>query len=74
MTANKLDEQVHEQEADTGAIDTSKMSEGKRQALELAESSRDVTQSTASFAAGIFMGDFQWEFGTETGATRTGKI
>ena len=61
MSANKLDEQVHEQEADTGAIDTSKMSEGKRQALELAESSRDVTQSTTSFAAGIFMGDFQWD-------------
>ena len=37
-------------------IDTSKMSEGKRKALELAEASRDEGEGHASFAGGLFMG------------------
>jgi len=42
-------------------IDTSKMNEGKRAALELAESSRDKLRRRDSFCAGLFMGDFDWE-------------
>jgi len=38
-------------------IDTSKMSEGERAALELAEAARDKTGRELSFAAGFFMGD-----------------
>ena len=41
-------------------IDTSKMNEGKRAALELAESSRDDFRRRDSFAAGLFMGEFDW--------------
>ena len=40
-----------------GVIDTSKMSKGQRAALELAEAAREtITERT--FAAGLFMGDF----------------
>jgi alkylation response protein AidB-like acyl-CoA dehydrogenase len=39
-------------------IDTSGMSEGKRKALELAESSRDEGEGHASFAGGLFMGRY----------------
>ena len=39
-------------------IDTTGMSEGKRKALELAESSRDEGEGHASFAGGIFMGRY----------------
>jgi len=45
---------------DTSPIDTSKMTEGKRAALELAESSRETTWEHASFAASLFMGRFPW--------------
>ena len=37
------------------------MSEGKRAALELAESSREASGRQASFAAELFMGGFPWE-------------
>ena len=37
-------------------IDTSKMSEGQRAALELTEAARDATGEKASFAEGLFMG------------------
>lgn len=39
-------------------IDTSKMNEGKRDALELAEASRDSFSQRSSFCASLFMGDF----------------
>ncbi len=39
-------------------IDTTKMSEGKRQALELAEESRDEGEGHRSFAGDIFMGRY----------------
>ena len=48
-------------EDDLTPIDTSKMSEGKREALELAEASREASGKQASFAAALFMGDFPWE-------------
>ena len=42
-------------------IDTSKMSEGKRAALELAESSRDPLDDRGSFASNLFVG--RYDFG-----------
>lgn len=42
---------------DMPPIDTSKMSEGKRQALELTEGAREATKSM-SFAPALFMGEF----------------
>jgi alkylation response protein AidB-like acyl-CoA dehydrogenase len=39
-------------------IDTSKMSAGQRAALELTEAARDGTAERASFAGGLFMGQF----------------
>ena len=48
-------------DVDITPIDTSKMSAGKRAALELAESSREASGELDSFAAGIFMGEFPWE-------------
>ncbi len=42
-------------------IDTSKMSEGKRAALELAESSRDPLDERGSFASNLFIGKFNFE-------------
>ncbi len=42
------------------AIDTSKMSDGKRAALELAESARTPTGEMPSFAGPLFFGDYRW--------------
>jgi len=42
------------------AIDTSKMSEGKRAALELAESARTPTGERPSFAGPLYFGEFPW--------------
>lgn len=42
-------------------IDTSRMTEGKRAALELAESARDVLDTHQSIASGLFMGRFPWD-------------
>ncbi len=42
-------------------IDTSKMSEGKRAALELAESSRDPLDERGSFASNLFIGKFAFD-------------
>jgi alkylation response protein AidB-like acyl-CoA dehydrogenase len=42
-------------------IDTSKMSEGKRAALELAESSRDPLDDRGSFASNLFVGRYDFE-------------
>lgn len=41
-------------------VDTSKMSEGKRNAMELTESARDAYREDSSFAAGLFMGRCLW--------------
>lgn len=53
--------ELPESDVDITPIDTSRMSEGKREALELAEASREASGQLASFAAGIFMGDFDWD-------------
>ncbi len=50
---------VREAARDEPIIDTSKMSEGKRRALELAEASRDEGEGHASFAGELFMGHYR---------------
>ena len=50
-----------EPEQDISPIDTSKMTAGKREALELAEASREASGRQDSFAAELFMGGFPWE-------------
>src|ERR1700686_3402606 len=42
-------------------IDTSKMSEGKRAALDLAESSRDPLDERGSFASNLFIGRYDFD-------------
>ena len=46
--------------ANPTAIDTSKMSEGKRAALELAESARTPAGEQPSFAGPLFFGTYRW--------------
>ena len=50
-----------EEHDEESVIDTSKMSEGKRAALELAEASRETTWEHGSFVAEMFMGRFPFE-------------
>jgi alkylation response protein AidB-like acyl-CoA dehydrogenase len=45
-------------EEQSSLIDTSKMSDGQRAALELTEAARDAASERASFAQGLFMGRF----------------
>jgi len=45
-------------EEQASLIDTSKMSDGQRAALELTEAARDAASERASFAQGLFMGRF----------------
>ena len=46
----------------TDAIDTSKMSKGKADALEAAEAARDAgKKGVKSFAGGLFMGDADFD-------------
>src|ERR1700758_1902516 len=42
-------------------IDTSKMSKGKREALELAEASRDPLDERGSFASNLFIGRYDFD-------------
>ena len=42
-------------------IDTSGMSEGKRKALEMAESSRETHWTYPTFAGALFMGELPWD-------------
>ena len=50
-----------EEDVEITPIDTSKMSQGKREALELAEASREAVGKQHTFAADIFMGGFPWK-------------
>jgi hypothetical protein len=45
----------------TSVIDTSKMSKGKREALELAEASRDPLDERGSFASNLFIGRYDFD-------------
>src|SRR5437660_9989653 len=46
--------------APASVIDTSKMSKGKREALELAEASRDPLDERGSFASNLFIGRYDF--------------
>src|SRR5437899_4061724 len=50
-----------QKQASASVIDTSKMSKGKREALELAEASRDPLDERGSFASNLFIG--RYDFG-----------
>src|SRR3954467_390593 len=50
-----------EKPAPSSVIDTSKMSKGKRAALELAESSRDPLDERGSFASNLFIGRYDFD-------------
>ena len=50
-----------EKEAPASVIDTSKMSKGKREALELAEASRDPLDERGSFASNLFIGRYDFD-------------
>lgn len=54
-------EQKPRESEDELIIDTSRMSDGKRQALELAEASRDSVWRYPTFAGKVFMGTVPWE-------------
>src|SRR3954451_20447596 len=49
-----------EKPAPASVIDTSKMSKGKREALELAEASRDPLDERGSFASNLFIGRYDF--------------
>jgi alkylation response protein AidB-like acyl-CoA dehydrogenase len=49
------------QKSTASVIDTSKMSEGKRAALELAEASRDPLDDRGSFASNLFIGRYDFD-------------
>ena len=49
------------QKPTASVIDTSKMSEGKRAALELAEASRDPLDDRGSFASNLFIGRYDFD-------------
>src|SRR3979490_2454148 len=50
-----------EKTAPASVIDPSKMSEGKRAALDLAESSRDPLDERGSFASNLFIGRYDFD-------------
>src|SRR6266436_5865873 len=50
-----------EKPAAASVIDTSKMSKGKREALELAEASRDPLDDRGSFASNLFIGRYDFD-------------
>jgi hypothetical protein len=45
----------------SAVIDTSKMAKGKREALELAEASRDPLDDRGSFASNLFLGRYDFD-------------
>ena len=55
------EEKKTETTEDEMIIDTSKMSDGKRAALELAEESRDTVWRYPTFAGKLFMGTMPWD-------------
>src|SRR5436189_4912159 len=50
-----------QKQAPASVIDTSKMSKGKREALELAEASRDPLDDRGSFASNLFIGRYDFD-------------
>jgi alkylation response protein AidB-like acyl-CoA dehydrogenase len=61
-SASRTDSSSGEPEKRASAvIDTSKMAKGKREALELAEASRDPLDDRGSFASNLFIGRYDFE-------------
>src|ERR1700740_3128238 len=56
----KAETGVKESKTAPPLIDTSKMSKGQREALELAEASRDPLDERGSFASNLFIGRFDY--------------
>src|SRR4029077_6004565 len=56
----KAEAGVKETKSAASVIDTSKMSKGQREALELAEASRDPLDERGSFASNLFIGRFDF--------------
>ena len=54
-------EETSAKPAPAAVIDTSKMSKGQREALELAEASRDPLDERGSFASNLFIGRFDFD-------------
>ena len=73
-TDSRTDSKTRGAAAHDIAIDTTDMSEGKRRALEQAETARDAVE-LPSFAAGLFVGRFDWHmispFPAQSAADRT---
>ncbi|MBV9008862.1 MAG: acyl-CoA dehydrogenase family protein [Verrucomicrobia bacterium] len=57
----KAEAGVTEKKSAVPLIDTSKMSKGQREALELAEASRDPLDERGSFASNLFIGKFNFD-------------
>ncbi|MDQ6912741.1 MAG: acyl-CoA dehydrogenase family protein [Verrucomicrobiota bacterium] len=57
----KAETGVKSEKSAASVIDTSKMSKGQREALELAEASRDPLDERGSFASNLFIGKFNFE-------------
>src|SRR5438045_7164945 len=55
------EKQVAEETSAKSVIDTSKMSKGKREALELAEASRDPLDERGRFASNLFIGRYDFD-------------
>src|SRR5439155_9832513 len=61
-SANRTDSPSGEPDKPASAvIDTSKMAKGKREALELAEASRDPLDERGSFASNLFIGRYDFD-------------
>jgi alkylation response protein AidB-like acyl-CoA dehydrogenase len=60
-SAGRTDSSGGEPAPAASVIDTSKMSEGKRAALELAEASRDPLDDRGSFASNLFIGRYDFD-------------
>jgi len=61
-SASRTDSSSGEPETPTAAvIDTSKMAKGKREALDLAEASRDPLDDRGSFASNLFVGRYDFD-------------
>src|SRR5437588_10398529 len=57
----QVSEETSAKPAPVSVIDTSKMSKGQREALELAEASRDPLDERGSFASNLFIGKFNFD-------------
>ena len=59
--SSKDPNEITTQDNGSDVIDTTGMSEGKREALELTEASREGLWEYPTFAGALFMGQFPWK-------------